>query len=91
MGGGHRQVQHAIDGGIGDERIDVDRTNAGLGRATRGRVRHDVGTGGDLDTAEQRGVAQVGHRDAAATHDPNPQVRSSPRHVPSNLWLARKD
>src|SRR3954447_11503309 len=34
-----------------------------------------IGAGDDLDAAEQRGIAQVGHRDVAAADNADPQAR----------------
>ena len=62
--------------GIGDQRVDVHRPQAELRGAARGRVRVDVGAGGDLDAAEQRRIAQIGHRDVAASDDADPQSRA---------------
>ncbi len=50
-------------------------SQAELGGAAGGRVGVEVGAGGDLDAGEERGVAQVGHRDVAAADDADPQLR----------------
>ena len=83
MRGGDRQVEHKVDRGIGDERADLHRPDAEIRGAARGRVRVYVGAGDNLDAAEQRGIAQVGHRDVAAADDADPQARfTGLRHDP---------
>ena len=74
MRGGNRQVQDQIDVGVGDERIDVHRAQAELRGAARSRLRVDIGAGGDLDAAEEGGIAQIGHRNTAASDDADPAV-----------------
>ena len=70
----YRQVEDKVDVRVGQQRVDAERADAIFLGAESSHVGGDVGTGAQLDPAEQGRIAQIGHRDVAASDDTDAQL-----------------
>ena len=73
MRGRDRQVEDQVDIPVVDKGIDLCCPQVELGCTAPGGVCIDVRTGGDFDAAKQRRVAHIGERNAAASHNADPE------------------
>jgi diguanylate cyclase (GGDEF)-like protein/PAS domain S-box-containing protein len=66
---GHGEVDHGLDLGIGEERVDRHRGEAELRRPGLGRLAPEIGTGLDADQPRAGGALEIGLADVAAADD----------------------